>query len=505
MRFDQSTQSEDDPIRPKSNATTNERASRAIRIKLTMLFAMLLLVIFLMVEAGKPERWEWMGFDKTGQSKSQIQDDANTIRMGETPNSERPTQPTNQTQATGDSPQESEDVTSSLSSNRSIQIANQANQSIPPSMLKTKEVDYPTAAKTFWNTTFRKMNPAQQTTLLKLVKNVRLGQSIPASDQESARQITRLLSRLRDQYQQDLFDKLSIAPNGTAETTKLANAMYESAEIWETVQPALEASSRGEEFTIGQLKAVEKLQSVLDPLIYAQVEDRTSIGWKGDPAAWKRIWEKTLAGEVPEPQSVTRIELVGQPDYYRGRAIEVEGWVRRARKEKLDESSELGFSHYYIIWMRPHETKLGPYCVYANSLPEGFPEIGEQDLELNEHVRLQGYFFKVRNYIAADGSVLNCPLIISQSMAPVESTQFTAVDRWQPSRSTLMVFFALIPIIATGLVWIAFRNSKTKPYTPGKKMKTKIDRTLEELSHDPDVQSDRERVMELYETESNET
>ena len=63
MRFDDPSQDKDAPIRPASIIPSADRTSRAIRFKLLMLFSMLILVIVLMKEAGKPERWEWMGFE----------------------------------------------------------------------------------------------------------------------------------------------------------------------------------------------------------------------------------------------------------------------------------------------------------------------------------------------------------------------------------------------------------------------------------------------------------
>ncbi len=506
MRFDEP--SPDEPIRPTSIVPPDNRASRAIRIKLTMLFAMLLLVIFLMKEAGKPERWEWMGFDKNGvQSQNAIQDDSHSIELSDTsqkltPSSQRPQERINEVLISGHSPNSESDAARTQLDN-SIRIANQQNISVSAFFSEADQVDYPVAAQKFWQSAFRKLNPNQQETLLSLLKAIRQGQSISHPQRESAQQLTRSLSKTRDRYQQDLFDELSVAPDGAEQTTRLANEMYESAEIWEQqIQPALAASASEKEFTIGQQKSVERLQAVIDPLIYEQVQDQTSIGWTGDSAAWKRIWEKALTAETTSAQPVSRIELLGQPDYYRGQQIEIEGWVRRVRQETLDASSSLGIPHYYVLWMRPHESKLGPYCIYAMTLPENFPRIGEQDVELNEHVRLQGYFFKVRNYIAGSTNVENCPLIITQTLQAIETTQFTAVDRWQPSRTTLIWAFVFIPVLATGLAWLAFRTSKTNRYEPGKKSREKIDAKLQALAHDPKVQTDRERVMALYETES---
>jgi hypothetical protein len=350
---------------------------------------------------------------------------------------------------------------------------------------------------------FRKMNPAQQRDLLRILKYMRTGQSIPEADRSAAQQLIRLLQLQRDQFHQQLFDELAVASDGTAEKTRLADEMFESQEMWDKkVAPSISAALQGEELTMGQLKAVMQLQNAVDPILLQQVKDRTAIGWSGDSAAWKRIWEKVTTQQPPVADRVMHIELMGQPDVYRGKAVEVEGWVRSARQEMLGADSELGLSHYFILWIRPRETKLGPFCIYTQSLPAGFPSIPESFVDINESIRVQGYFFKIRNYVAADSSVKNCPLIIAANIEEVKLQNFTSVTNWTPSRTTLTIAFILIPLIATGLAWLVFRNSRTRPYVPGKKTRSKIDKSLQALVTDPNVQTDREKIMSLYESDS---
>ena len=507
MRFDDSIE-EDDPIPKKSIVPSPDRTSRTIRVKLLMLFAMLIAVMVLMKEAGKPERWEWMGFEKP-----------NTIKIeGDVWNSESGSIPADSGQAIVESQPNKPNRSATSAADTSVQssgpITISVNQFGPTGETSATQPvvrfdvpgiqpDYPVAAAAFWNSTFRRLNSDQQTILLRLLKNMRHGQVLAADQQPSAQQIVRWLQSHREQFHQTLFDELALTADGTPEKTRLANEMYESQEIWEKkIAPAMEAASHGDDFTMAQSQAVWRLQRVLDPLLYQQVQDRTSLGWKGDSAAWIRIWEKVTSDELPTYKPVSRIELMGQPKVYRGEPVTVGGWVRLARKKTLGPESELGLSHYYILWVRPQETTLGPFCIYTMTLPEGFPTVTETFSEVNENVRVNGYSFKVRNYIADGSSVSECPVIISRGLAEVKTPEFSSVNRWQPSRSTLTITFILIPLLAIGMAWLAFRNSKTRRYMPSKNSRQKIDQSLSSLANDPRVQTEREKVMSLYESET---
>ena len=48
----------------ESNSASYGRADRATKLRLVSLLGLLLLVIVAMKEAGKPERWMWLGFDQ---------------------------------------------------------------------------------------------------------------------------------------------------------------------------------------------------------------------------------------------------------------------------------------------------------------------------------------------------------------------------------------------------------------------------------------------------------
>ena len=55
---------DDEPLQRRPLRPPPDFQSRGFRLRLMTLFAALVLVLILMQEAGKPERWEWMGFDR---------------------------------------------------------------------------------------------------------------------------------------------------------------------------------------------------------------------------------------------------------------------------------------------------------------------------------------------------------------------------------------------------------------------------------------------------------
>jgi hypothetical protein len=74
------------------------------------------------------------------------------------------------------------------------------------------------------------------------------------------------------------------------------------------------------------------------------------------------------------------------------------------------------------------------------------------------------------------------------------------LDKWQPSRLTLTTAFVIIPLGATLIAWFAFQTSRTRQQSPAKSTKKRIHDSLGSLVESPEVQTDREKIMALYET-----
>ena len=507
------------------NASRTQRwgASSSLVPQIVVLVAMLLLVIFAMNEAGKPENWEWMGFEKqatdSGDTSAADQESpppkvASKAPEGLSFKSTAPSAPQRNGLAEA-MPQNSQNGAIEVAPDLgSIKATLGAAPSIPGQSGSA-------SASEFWRSILGKMKPEQQSNFLKMLRVMRHGETLDPEIRQPCAALVNVISKNRDRYHQALFDQLTLAIDGSEEKKQLSLDLFESQAVWEEkILPALNAALEGEDFTLAQLQAVNRLQATLDPILFGQVIDKTAIGWTGDSEAWKRIWEyvlKSPSGNLISEESsasfkpVTRIELMSQPKHYRGKPIKVEGWVRAARIAAI-ENSELGISHQYILWVRPQETKQGPYCIYAHELPAGFPELSSQlsgkkpgkngladEEDLNERVEVEGYFFKVRNYVAADSSATTCPLIVAAKMkriAPAASS-----ISWQPSRALLISLLAMMPILAAAIAWWVFRSTQTKTYQPGARTASKIDQSLGALASDPNVQTDYEKIQTLYDSD----
>ncbi len=503
----------------QSTTTCRPSRSGSVRLevpKIFVLIAMLLLVIYAMHEAGKPENWEWMGFKNQviGTNAANSETDplpGQTEGFVRSLNEEESTfRSTTGTSKSSDRYNKSPDSSSQddtiafqtdLSTIRSAPHDGASN----PSVGRSSEI-----ASEFWRSMLGKMNPENQSTFLKMVRTMRQGESLAPEVQASCASLVKTISRSRDRYHQQLFDQLALTADGTEEKKNLSSDLFESQSIWEQkILPAFNSLVKGQDFSVDQLRAIERLQSTIDPILFDQVQDNTAIGWAGDAGAWTRIWDFVLGNSgamlnTNQPvtfKSVTRIELMSQPRFYRGQSIKVEGWARAGRKIELAKDSQLGIKHQYVLWVRPKETKQGPYCIYTNILPAEFPELTTQFKDINEHVQVDGYFFKIRTYVAADKSATTSPVIVASGMKRIAPVEHTSVHNWQPSRTMFICALVLMPILATAIAWWAYQSSQTQPYQPGKTTTKKINQTLGALKSDPNVQTTHEKIMALYDSD----
>ena len=275
---------------------------------------------------------------------------------------------------------------------------------------------------------------------------------------------------------------------------------------------------------IGQDDAVEAAEEeTVDPTqtplpaFWSDVQDDTPVGHVGDRAAWSGAWQQVAAWQpLPAGEQaaangaataipIERIQLMSQPAEYRGRRVSLTGWVRSARFvprsiEALSANAAgvmpAGNDGYYELWIRPEETNAGPYCVYALSLPDEFPIVGNDFRELNQPVHVNALFFKRRTYVAADRQATACPLLLARSFRQLPGAT-SSVDQpaWLPTMAQTMVIAILLAMLAAAIAWWARQNAQTPRYQPGVVARQQIDQSLEQLGGDSSVMTDRENVI----------
>lgn len=487
-----------------------------LNTKLLMLFAMLGMVVYAMFEAGKPENWEWMGFEKQpdisiaieGEGEGESRDaavPANDSEVAEYNPSAKRKSDANRSGAVGKPPS---------SANARITIIREqdsaGSQAVPAIRLQQESLGaagYPVAAIRFWEQAYRDLSQESRQALMRTLKQIRTAGSLSDKEIDAAKQAVVALTKKRREYHQELFDQLTLTPDKATNKRELSERYNASEDKWKKeILPSLVAKIGKQEVTAEWRQAIVGLQAVLDQLAYAEVKDRTTVGWNGDSIAWTRLWEKILhenaTGESTTATPVERIQLISQPDFYRGKRVAIEGVVLSGRKEVLKSTSSLGLEYYYVLWMRPTDSGVGPYCLYTAKLPESFPVLGEEFQDLDQLIQAKAIFFKVRSFVAVDSSVAYGPVLLTSNIESLAAAKPETVTR----EGSAIPWGYLLPAIlglslmSGGIAWIAFRTTEVDSYQPGQKTRNRIEASLDELKDDSNIETDLERVKRLAQT-----
>lgn len=160
------------------------------------------------------------------------------------------------------------------------------------------------------------------------------------------------------------------------------------------------------------------LQRVLDDLALDRVRDNTAFQ-SGERTAWFRLLEQLDRGAAEElagAREVSYLQLMDQPDVYRGQPVRFGGVARGGYRTEAT-ANELGIDHYDVLWIKPHDGSNAPIAVYFLRLPAGFPQLAHRQKSgeitpLDEPVEVRGYFFKRLAYRSQQGVSIG-PLVVA--------------------------------------------------------------------------------------------
>jgi len=322
-----------------------KNASKAVRRKLYFLFALLALVIVLMKEAKKPERWEWMGFDKQPASQPIILDpdqDLSSPLPAEKAGDQNGFQQPQELKAT------SENVTS----------------------LTELQAEF---IEQVWDDS----DTTRQFELADLV--TRCAWSSGAQDPVSGK--SEPLAEMLRQFITSQHDDVAISTVDEADRIAQRKVIDELAALWnEKLIPAFDSVSNGKDITMAQQLAARKSLPVFQRLANEQLEDLTTVGRKSELPAWLMFWRRvawqTLTDEAA-PKSVSTVELRAQPRAWRGKPVSIRGSLLAGRKVKLESKLALENGYYFEWWIADRHGKGEIYCLYSEQQPEAIA-VGEK-------------------------------------------------------------------------------------------------------------------------------
>jgi hypothetical protein len=165
------------------------------------------------------------------------------------------------------------------------------------------------------------------------------------------------------------------------------------------------------------------------------IEDNTYFR-NTEQAAWFRFLEVVRGASreqvaAVQGRGVDYVQLVDQPDFYRGKFVTVHGWVRQVT-EHTPASNELGIESYHRVVVQPSNGNW-PIFVYCLELPQEL-----QKADVGGSVQVTGLFFKNLSY-PWEGGVGIAPVIVAKRVGyvggdvgevPVERRVAISSDDW---------------------------------------------------------------------------
>ena len=470
-----------------------------------------------MNEAGKPENWAWMGFEKSSSSsKSKDRSDSpnSTTNVDADSDSESPANKTpglsaEPSQANNDA-SPSIDSTTRLKSDpsRSKVSRSETNPSKPIRLTEyspdLKQTSQPTALPTesakFWSSFFASLETAEQVDLISILEASQ-DELPPAKRPAATTAQTNLVARAEQQYQafnNKILDRLQSIPHGTKKRSQVSQDLIDADKFWKRISPALTAFLESQDITLVQRQAVVDLLHHLDVDALTFVQDKTAVGWTGDSVAWKRSWNLIHQTKIGEPTFAKRIQLIGQPREFRGKPVKVYGFVRDIETRTAAPNSSIAGQDaeipYYILWVEPSDSDAGPYCIYSLNVPAELPRSRDELVKYQQLATFNGIFFKNRTYQAADRTVQYCPLILTDGFE-------VKPPPLKLSRTWMTAALALVPILGVGIVWYAVRSTVGRKRLPSKKSQEETNAFLGDLKNDPSIKTDLENIQAIAEHE----
>lgn len=472
------------------------------------LMVLLLAVIFAMKEAGKPERWMWMGFDKIDSSLEEgdflVDASDGNAKAGS---------------------QGAMDWSIAKSaSGPVVEVAGvgrghggEGEGAIGLSATELGQLSGNELDREFWQAAYKRLSDEKQLQLFGLLRKVVRSDFAPPAEADAAelKTIIKRLTKEQSDFQTLALSEISLSSDAQEKKQK-TETLFEFDQRWQTeVAPTLSAAVAGGDYTFAGQVEIRKVAQVLRPLFLDAVEDMAGMGTRGDLPGWMTVWDEAIAGPPlvsPERSTansagaVSFLQLSGQPDNYRGEQVFIEGQAKTCRKKLLKET-RLPVDHYYEVWVDPQDVDGdGLFCVYAAEIPDAFPrERVEQDTgkfhEVDVPVLLTGRFFKVRSYRDLSGGVSHSPVVIARQIDSADSELATEAAGAPaiPKPTYLAFWFAGIVAVGTGLAIAIFRTSRTRSRELGQSSAKRTHRSLELLEQDQSIKSHAQRVAELAE------
>lgn len=452
--------------------------SRAIKLRLFMLMAALVVVLIAMKEVQRPERWEWMGFDGEADNRGGVVD--------------RPPAGLDQADERTSPTQDPDAISGEVPPSP---LSDGANKNGPGDVSDSDSL---------WGRVWPRLDATARRQLIRVIRRGLYRSDQPAFSPEEIKPLVERFQQQCDMLERKLLERITLAPHGSDVRQALNQSLLNARDQCERQSTALVRAAADSDVDDATAEELRRILDVVESLAWADVVDHTPVRRASDGVAWVLAWQKVLLDSAESsrraddpagtrPQSVSVLQMMNQPTAYRGRWVHISGWIRGAQVVE-GPVNELGIGRYYVVWLQTSGTETTPVCVYVTDWPQDSEPTPGQFAKMNLRSELDGVFFKIRTYQATDGEWASCPLVLARSFQIVpEPIKPSASTRFEMPVWGWTLFLISMPLVAGFVAWTVYRWTRSNiPIGGGH-----VPESLADLERDASILSPREQVERL--------
>jgi hypothetical protein len=154
-------------------------------------------------------------------------------------------------------------------------------------------------------------------------------------------------------------------------------------------------------------------------------------------------------------RDVTFKKLWEDPEKYRGELVYLKGNVRGLQPWKpTDEEffNPAKLATLYDGYLITQDSRPNPFIIVVPRIADGMPT----GSNISENISFAGYFFKLWNYQAADGTVRSAPLLIGQIVTWTPAPRYEGTAQLS---TFLAAAFILLVVSVGGAIWVINRRN----------------------------------------------
>ncbi len=436
------------------------RREKSSAVKLVMLLAMLLMVIWAMRVAGRAESWRWLiPADGAGEGDAAQPDgDFRNERLEGARFERDPLQV----------------------DARDEMLANATGPGAPQALTKANE-----SKKEFLRQFLQSIPGTEQTEFFQVVRLTALQTALPKGETAVA---ARLVAAFRSHWEAwqggDGEDDA-----GDSRTREWGNSILSAMDaLIDRPDPRLIDDAVAE--------FPGEVRSAADSLVSQFTQVGRPVEAYAWTAAWSDVFDQPMSPDESGIPAPTITQLLAQPDEWGGRMMVVRGTALRVERVRAGKNP-LGIEEYHVLWIRPDHPSSFPLCLYALLSPESLtPGDGENSRDVNAKVSAVAEFFKVRLFDSGKGAA-QAPLLMTATVQVKETTSRGSVG--SPISFGPLTFAAIVVLVAAvaiGLAWLVWRASSGGK-SRGELPLDRVHSAMDQLRDDPQVETVREKLKRM--------